>query len=198
MVVPPFLVAPKRGKLHATPEFTAVLTPAYGETWVTTAVHGLGGCSGGPLCVRHGTGVYYPAAIYLGGSAQTVVRAIDPEVVELFVRAEVSSNGGGNNTSGGITHTSVSALGSATEPGSITVVIEPAEVRAEVEFPLDLHAPCQVEGVIPVDPPRPLDPFPGVHGLGIHGLAHDETSLPEKSRRTSRRGEEPQKTPLLL
>src|SRR6185503_13416138 len=39
--------------------------------------------------------------------------------------AETSANGGGNNTSGGITHTEVTAFGSPTEPGSLQVFIEP-------------------------------------------------------------------------
>ncbi len=37
------------------------------------------------------SGSYYPAAIYLGGSGQTVVRAFDSEVVQLFGFAESSS-----------------------------------------------------------------------------------------------------------
>ena len=41
-------------------------------------------------------GAYYPAAIYLGGEDQTVVRAIDSAVIDLFNRAETSGNGGGN------------------------------------------------------------------------------------------------------
>jgi hypothetical protein len=81
------------------------------------------------LFVRHTNGALYPAAIYLGGSGQTVVRAIDPDVVDLFLRAEVSGNGGGNNTSGGVTHTATSALGSPKQPGSITILIEPPEAR---------------------------------------------------------------------
>jgi hypothetical protein len=105
------------------------LAPAYGETWTSTAVRGLGGCSGGPLFVRRSNGQYFPAAIYLGGSGQTVVRAINSEVVELFNRAEVSGNGGNNNTGGGITHTSVTAIGSATQPGSLKVLIEPEAAR---------------------------------------------------------------------
>ena len=111
------------------PAFSTALTPAYGETWTTTAVRGLGGCSGGPLFVRRSNGFYFPAAIYLGGSGQTVVRAINSEVVELFNRAEVSGNGGNNNTDGGITHTSVTSFGNATVPGVLKVIIEPAAAR---------------------------------------------------------------------
>ena len=80
--------------------------------------------------MRHANGSLYPAAIYLGGSNQTVVRAIDSDVVDLFLRAEWSGGGGGNNTSGGVTHTNAAALGSATQTGSITILIEPPEARA--------------------------------------------------------------------
>jgi hypothetical protein len=118
-----------QGRLHATPPFTDPLTPAFGRTWTTTAVRSSGGNSGGPLCLDHSNGRSYPAAIYLGGTAQTVVRAIDSAVIDLFNRAEVSGNGGQNNTGGGITHTSVSTIGSSSNPGAIKVTLEPAAAR---------------------------------------------------------------------
>ena len=80
------------GKVHATPLFDESLTPAYGETWTTSDIYGMGGISGGPLFVRQSDGAFYPAAIYLGGDSQAVVRAIDSDVVELFLRAEASGN----------------------------------------------------------------------------------------------------------
>ena len=118
------------GKVHATPIFTDALIPAFGETWTTSAVYGVGGISGGPLFARHSNGAFYPAAIYLGGAGQAVVRAIDSDVVNLFLRAEASGNGGENNTGGGITHTSVAGNISATDPGALRVVIEPASATA--------------------------------------------------------------------
>ncbi len=121
--------AADKGKLHATTAFTAPLTPAFGETWISTAVRGYGGCSGGPLFVQRPNGLYFPAAIYLGGNGQTVVRAIDSAVVDLFLRAEVSGNGGDNNTGGGITHSSFSAIGANTQPGALEVTIQPAAAR---------------------------------------------------------------------
>ena len=69
---------------------------------------------------------HLPAAIYLGGAGQTVVRAIDSDVVELFLRAEVSGNGGDNNTGGGITHSSVIGNLNSTQAGALKVIIEPA------------------------------------------------------------------------
>ncbi len=119
------ILAADSGKLHATTPFTTALSAAFGETWTTTTVRGLGGMSGGPLFVRHQSGAYFPAAIYLGGAGQTVVRAIDSDVVELFLRAEVSGNGGDNNTDGGITHTSVAGNLNITQAGSLRVNIEP-------------------------------------------------------------------------
>jgi len=119
------------GKVHATPLFDEPLTPAHGETWTTSDIYGMGGISGGPLFIRQSDGAFYPAAIYLGGDSQAVVRAIDSDVVELFLRAEASGNGGENNTGGGITHTSVAGNLSTTDPGALRVVIEPASANDE-------------------------------------------------------------------
>jgi uncharacterized repeat protein (TIGR03803 family) len=133
-----------RGRLHATARFTQALTPGDGgETWTTTAIHGVGGCSGGPLFVEQPGGAFYPAAIYLGGSNQTVVRAIDGNVIELFNRAETSANGGGNNTSGGITHTSVIPLGTVGKIGSLQVLVEPQAARDALECGWWLEGPLE-------------------------------------------------------
>jgi hypothetical protein len=130
------------GRMHATARFSQALLPGNGgDTWTTAAVHGVGGCSGGPLFVEHANGAFYPAAIYLGGSNQTVVRAIDQNVLELFNRAETSANGGGNNTSGGITHTSVTPLGTVDKVGSLQVLIEPQAARDALESGWWLEGP---------------------------------------------------------
>jgi hypothetical protein len=77
--------------------------------------------------VRQPDGRYLPAAIYLGGSDQTVVRAIDSAVVDLFLRAEVSANGGDNNIDGGKTHSSfITTIGGAGSPGAVQVTLLPA------------------------------------------------------------------------
>jgi hypothetical protein len=52
--------------------------------------------------VQWTNGQYYPAAIYLGGADQAVVRVIDSGVVDLINRAEASGNDGGNHTGGGV------------------------------------------------------------------------------------------------
>jgi len=116
----------RQGRMHATPPGNVNFAKAYGHTYTTSDIRASGGASGGPLCVLHDNGNWYPAAIYLGGSNQTVVRAIDSQVIELFNRAEVSGNGGTNNTGGGISHTSVTGTLNTTQPGSLRVIVEPA------------------------------------------------------------------------
>jgi len=119
-----------RGTMHATPAMNVAFTQGYGNTYATTDIRGMEGCSGGPLCVRHEDGKYYPAAIYLGGNGETVVRAIDKKVVNLFNYAEGCANGDvGGIVGAGITQSSVHPLGSAAYPGSLTVLIEPREAR---------------------------------------------------------------------
>lgn len=127
------IVPALQGRLHATPPINALFTRTAGEviagtpfrTYRTTSVRSSGGASGGPLCVRLDSGVWYPAAVYLGGSGQTIVRAIDSTVVELFNRAETSANGGDNNTGGGITHSGTRNL-PGSDSGALTVNIKPA------------------------------------------------------------------------
>jgi hypothetical protein len=128
--------AANAGRMHATPPDTAPFVHAFGKTYATDALHSSGGNSGGPLCVRHTNGKFYPAAIYLGGSAQVVVRAIDGAVVDLISRAEVSANGGSNNTGGGITHTSVATFGTTDQPGALVVTIEPPEAAGTASTPV--------------------------------------------------------------
>ncbi|MBE2283556.1 MAG: hypothetical protein IAE77_08840 [Prosthecobacter sp.] len=118
-----------QGRMHATAPFNVVFNAAFGRTFTTSGIRSSGGNSGGPLCVQFEGGAYYPAAIYLGGDNQTVVRAIDSAVIDLFNRAEVSGNGGGNNTGGGITHTSVTGQLSPGNPGRFQILIEPAAAR---------------------------------------------------------------------
>lgn len=118
-------IAPEfQGIMHATPAANIAFTHAYDRTYSTTGVHGVGGMSGGPLCVLHTNGNWYPAAIYLGGNAQTVVRVIDSLVIELINGAAISAGGGANNTSGGITQTSITRSASTTV-GTLTIHIDP-------------------------------------------------------------------------
>ncbi len=115
-----------QGRMHATPAANVAFTRAYLRTYATSQIYSRGGHSGGPLFVQHESGGYYPAAIYLGGTGQTIVRALDSDALELFRRAEVSASGGENNTGGGITHSSVSNLGNSQAPGRLRVLLAPA------------------------------------------------------------------------
>ena len=119
-----------QGRMFATPPANAVFARAFGHTYTTSDIRSSGGGSGGPLCIQYQNGAWYPAAIYLGGSNQTVVRSLDSQVIDLFNRAEVSGNGGDNNTGGGITHTSVTGNLNTTQPGSLQVLILPAGALA--------------------------------------------------------------------
>ena len=71
-------------------------------------------------------GSYYPAAIYLGGSEQTVVRSIDSDVVSLFGFAEASS--AGVVAGAGLVNVVESTNGTPAS-GSLRVIIEPAAAR---------------------------------------------------------------------
>ena len=126
------------GRMHATAPMNVRFTRVAAvdesgspfRTYKSADIRGSGGISGGPLCVQFEGGNYYPAAIYLGGSGQAVVRSIDSKVVDVFSRAELSSIAGDNNTGGGITFTSFSSIGGTEQPGALQVKLEPAEARA--------------------------------------------------------------------
>jgi autotransporter-associated beta strand protein len=116
-------------RLHATPAANVTFSPAFGRTYTTPEIRASGGASGGPLCVLAENGAYYPAAVYLGGTGQTVVRAFDSDVVELIGFANTSA-GDGVGTSGG------TQTGTTTETydkpllSGLIVIIEPAAARA--------------------------------------------------------------------
>ena len=124
------IAAAGRGRMHATPVMDVEFTPGFGRTYSTEDIWSVGGNSGGPLCVQHEGGSYYPAAVYLGGTGQTVVRAIDSEVIDLIGRAEVSGGGGENNTGGGITHTTTTKFGPSGAPGALKVTLSPSAARS--------------------------------------------------------------------
>lgn len=126
------------GRFHATPPLAAVFTAAAGRTYGTRDLRGFGGLSGGPLSVwDENAHTYYPAGIYLGGSGQAIVRALDREVVELFRLAEEQSTGGGQNVGGGITRASAESISAAANTGAIIVNIEPAAARAAARWGLN-------------------------------------------------------------
>ena len=125
------ITAANQGQMYATPAVNASFSQVPGtdssgnpyRIYTTSSLTSVGGNSGGPLCVQYTDGNYYPAAIYLGGSAQTVVRSIDSAVVDLFNRAQVSGDGGANNTGGGIVQVNTPLSGSTFTTASLTVNI---------------------------------------------------------------------------
>jgi len=123
------IVPDNQGRMHATEPSAATFVQALGRTYTSAANLSLGGMIGGPLCVQRDGGSYFPAGICVGGTTAGAVRAIDGSVLDLFSRAEISGTGGDNNTGGGITHTSFTSFGIATQPGAIKVTIQPEAAR---------------------------------------------------------------------
>lgn len=115
-------------RLHATPPMNVLFSKAFGRTYLTQDIRSSGGASGAPLCVQAGNGAYYPAAVYLGGTGQTVVRAIDSDVVQLISFADASA-GDGVGANGGQTITATEEYDDP-DLGALRVIIEPAAARA--------------------------------------------------------------------
>lgn len=113
-----------QGRMHATPAANLSFTGLTDCVFATSGIRSTGGNSGGPLCVQHTNGSWYPAAIYLGGATQSIVRAIDSTVIQLFDTAQQSAADDQGYGGGGITHTGYSAVSAATT-GSLIVNITP-------------------------------------------------------------------------
>ena len=93
------------GRLYSTPVLSGPVGfgREFERVFSTTDLHGYPGMSGGPLCVPFTNGVYYPAAVYVGGAGQkTVVRAIDGGVASMIEQAEKTAYSGDNHTGGGV------------------------------------------------------------------------------------------------
>jgi len=113
------------GKMHATPPTNVVFAALNNKVFATTDIRSYPGNSGGPLCVQWTNGLFYPAGTYLGGTAQSLVRSIDSQVVDLINRAEESGNGGGNFTSGGVITISPNYTASSFASGYVRVRLGP-------------------------------------------------------------------------
>ena len=124
------------GKMYSTPQlpqsstFTLVSNHVYTAGWLLSYP----GNSGGPLYVQFTNNYYYPAAVYLGtlysgGSYQSVVRAIDSDVVNLIGLAASQGDTGTNFTGGGVITFLTPNSGSG-DKGYLQVTLEPAEARA--------------------------------------------------------------------
>src|SRR5205085_6596516 len=96
-----------QGRMHATAPAEHTSAKPYAQinnqVYATTAIASRPGNSSGPVYVLADYNTHYPAGVYLVGGSQTLVRAIDEKAVCLINAAEVSGNGGGNNTGGGVT-----------------------------------------------------------------------------------------------
>jgi uncharacterized repeat protein (TIGR03803 family) len=115
--------------------------------YTTTGITAAGGMSGGPLCVQFQGGAYYPAAIYLGGNGETVVRAIDSNVVNLFNAAEASGNTGANHGSGGIIQVDAPGSAATFTTGGMNVTLDPAgAVAAGAGWSVDTGGSYQASG----------------------------------------------------
>lgn len=114
-----------QGRMHATPPSNLVFTSLASRVFSTTGIGSTGGNSGGPLCVQHTNGTWYPAAIYLGGATQSIVRAIDSTVIQLFNSAQQSGIDDQGFNNGGATHTGYTYTGTAST-GALVINITPA------------------------------------------------------------------------
>jgi hypothetical protein len=120
-----------RGVMHATgPDVPSTFTAPNASVRATDSLRGYPGMSGGPLFVEH-EGKFYPAGVFLGGTAQTLVRVIDSAAVDLINRAEISGNGGDNNVGGGITLVAPGITASPFTPTLIGCEIAPAGAVAQ-------------------------------------------------------------------
>jgi hypothetical protein len=113
------------GKMHATAPADYAFSNYFGRVFSTDQIRALPGCSGGPLCVQFTNGQYYPAAIYLGGSGETVVRAINGAVADLINRAAVAGHGGENNVGGGVITITTGFSNNPFCSGSVSVRVGP-------------------------------------------------------------------------
>jgi hypothetical protein len=119
-----------RGRMYATSASNVQFTPLTNRVFWTQEIRGYAGMSGGPVCVQT-NGVYFPAAIYLGGTTRAVVRAIDGKVAEFINQAEtMADTGDKNNVSGGVGFAPTGPGASPFAPGYLRVEITPPEAVA--------------------------------------------------------------------
>ena len=129
------------GQMYATLAALHPFAPVSGAVFSTSKLQGYPGMSGGPVMVQYTNGFYYPAAVYLGGSAETVVREIDGDVADLINRAVVSAASGQNNGGGGVVAlVPPGALGGAVFGDFQVVLGPPGAVAAGAAWTiLELH-----------------------------------------------------------
>ncbi len=113
-----------RGRMHATEISTTPFDHVQNFVFRTSSFRTAPGASGAPVYVRDDTGTLFPAAIYLGGTGDSIVRAIDDSVVDLMNRAETAGSGDGNSTGGGATFSAPGTTQDGFVVGQVTANIE--------------------------------------------------------------------------
>jgi hypothetical protein len=118
------------GQEVVTPGVMYATTPRYcsfiqetNSVFSTEDLIGYPGMSGGPLCVQS-NGIYYPAAVYLGGTQNAIVRAIDGDVANLINLANLTAYTGANHSGGGVIDVA-SGPGLGNNPGVLEITIAP-------------------------------------------------------------------------
>ena len=100
------IASENRGKMHQVGPGSFQFEVVSNQIYRSFDLKSYPGNSGGPLCVYAATTTgqpfFIPAAVYLGGAGQTVVRAIDRDVADIINQAEAASAAGGNSTGGGV------------------------------------------------------------------------------------------------
>ncbi|MEO5714037.1 MAG: trypsin-like peptidase domain-containing protein [Luteolibacter sp.] len=117
-----------RGRVHATSISNDHYNLVRDFVLSTRDIESRPGNSGGPVYAwdenaLSGQGAFFPVAVYLGGTGDTTVRAINNGVVSLMNLAETAGNAGGNGTGGGATYTSLGFTEDGLPRGFVTVKI---------------------------------------------------------------------------
>ena len=112
------------GLMYGTSPGNLTFTQVSDNVFSTTAIVGYPGNSGGPLCVQT-NGIYYPAGVYVGGTANAIVRAIDGAVAVLITNAAFSGDFGTNHSGNAGAIGGYSGL-STLQQGNYQIVLGPA------------------------------------------------------------------------
>ena len=119
-----------RGQMYFTPALSSIhFTAVTNRVFKTSDLYGYPGMSGGPLCVQYTNNAYFPAAVYLGGSGQGIVRAIDGAVADLINKADTTANTGNDFVGGGVISLSA-GNGGLFATGNFQIALNPPEAIA--------------------------------------------------------------------
>ena len=144
-------IAPlNHGKMHATNKLTSAFHLLQRRVYGNADLQSFHGNSGGPLYVKANDGRFFPAAVYLGGSGEAVVRAIDKDVVCLINSAEQSGSGGGHHVGGGVSlWSNIGDTSWKTNTlGLFGVVFEPREITNRARWRVE-RSPTDMSDLLP-------------------------------------------------